>query len=144
VIVDLEGTATDRIGFAVSQSDLALIPVQGSVLDATEAAKSIKLIRQMSKVVNREIPYAVFFSKMPAAIREKTFKDIEAQFISAAVPMLEPALVDRAAYRSLFSFGGTVHTLSNEQVSGLKGAQENSNAFVQSLLDELKKNRVAA
>ena len=144
VIIDLEGTATDRIGFAVSQSDLALIPVQGSVLDANEAAKSIKLIRQMAKVVNRTIPYAVFFSKMPGAIREKTFRDIEAQFIQAGVPILEPALVDRAAYRSLFSFGGTVYTLSPEQVSGLKAAQENGNAFVQSLLDELKKNRAAA
>jgi chromosome partitioning protein len=30
VIVDLEGTATDRVGFAVTRSDLVLIPVQGS------------------------------------------------------------------------------------------------------------------
>ncbi|RVI32124.1 ParA family protein, partial [Sinorhizobium meliloti] len=38
VIVDLEGTATDRIGFAVARSDLVLIPLQSSVLDAAEAA----------------------------------------------------------------------------------------------------------
>ena len=78
VLVDLEGTATDRIGFAITQSDLVLIPVQGSVLDATEAAKSIKLIRQMSRVANRTIPYAVFFTRTSAAIREKTLRDIEA------------------------------------------------------------------
>ena len=34
VLVDLEGTATDRIGFAITQSDLVLIPAQGSMLDA--------------------------------------------------------------------------------------------------------------
>ena len=86
VLVDLEGTATDRIGFAITQSDLVLIPVQGSVLDASEAAKSIKLIRQMSHVANREIPYAVFFTRKSAAIREKTLRDIEVQFASAGVP----------------------------------------------------------
>ena len=106
VLVDLEGTATDRIGFAITQSDLVLIPAQGSMLDATEAAKSIKLIRQMSRVVNREIPYAVFFTKQSAAIREKTFRNIETQFASAGVPVLKCQLIDRAAYRSIFSFGG--------------------------------------
>ena len=56
VIVDLEGTATDRIGFAIARSDLVLIPLQASVLDATEAVKSIKLIRQMSRVAGRGSP----------------------------------------------------------------------------------------
>ena len=120
VLVDLEGTATDRIGFAITQSDLVLIPAQGSVLDATEAAKSVKLIRQMSRVVNREIPYAVFFTKQSAAIREKTFRNIETQFASAGVPVLKCPLIDRAAYRSMFSFGGTIRTIDDKQVSGCR------------------------
>ena len=139
VLVDLEGTATDRIGFAITQSDLVLIPVQGSVLDASEAAKSIKLIRQMSRVANREIPYAVFFTRKSAAIREKTLRDIEAQFASAGVPVLECSLIDRAAYRSIFSFGGTIRTIDAEQVSGLPGARENAQAFVQGVLSKLNK-----
>jgi len=144
VIVDLEGTATDRIGFAVTQSDLVLIPVQGSVLDANEAAKSIKLIRQMSRVSNREIPYAVFFTKKSAAIKEKTFRDIEAQFSTAGVPLLDTAIVDRAAYRAMFSFGGTIRTIENKQVSGLKAARENAQAFGQSVINQLKQKRAAA
>ena len=144
VLVDLEGTATDRIGFAITQSDLVLIPVQGSVLDASEAAKSIKLIRQMSRVANREIPYAVFFTRKSAAIREKTFRNIEAQFASAGVPVLECSLVDRAAYRSIFSFGGTIRTIDAEQVSGLPGARENAQAFVQGVLSKLSKARAIA
>ena len=63
VIVDLEGTATDRVGFAVTRTDLVLIPVQASVLDATEAAKAVKLVRQMSRVTGRDIPYRLYFSK---------------------------------------------------------------------------------
>ena len=139
VIVDLEGTANNRISFAISQSDLVLIPVQGSVLDATEAAKSVKLVKQMIRVARRPIPYAAFFSKMPAAIREKTFRDIEAQFASANVPVLKSALIDRAAYRALFSFGGTIRTLQPKQVHGLEAARENAHAFTQEVVDHMTK-----
>src|SRR6516225_1208282 len=45
VIVDLEGTASLMVGYAISRADLVIVPVQGSHLDATEAAKAIKLVR---------------------------------------------------------------------------------------------------
>jgi hypothetical protein len=48
VIVDLEGTASMIVGYAMSRADLVIIPVQGSHLDATEAAKAIKLVRAQS------------------------------------------------------------------------------------------------
>ena len=110
----------------------------------TEAAKSIKLIRQMSRVANREIPYAAFFARKSAAIREKTFRDIETQFAAAGVPVLECPLIDRAAYRSMFSFGGTIRTIDATQVSGLPGARENAQAFVQDVLSKLSKARAIA
>jgi len=138
VIVDLEGTATDRIGFAVTRSDLVLIPLQSSVLDATEAAKAVKLVRQMARVAQRDIPYRLFFSRVPPAIRERTARDIEAQFSNAAVPVLPGALVDRAAYRALFSLGGTLEALDKGDVSGLSAAQDNARTFTQAVLNALK------
>ena len=36
VIVDLEGTASMMVGYAISRADLAIIPTQGSQLDAAE------------------------------------------------------------------------------------------------------------
>ncbi|NSY46879.1 AAA family ATPase [Agrobacterium tumefaciens] len=135
VIVDLEGTATDRIGFAIARSDLVLIPLQSSVLDAAEAAKSVKLVRQMWKVANREIPYRVFFTRVPPAIRERTARDIEQQFSGAAVPVLRATLIDRAAYRALFSLGGTLHELEKGDVSGLETAKENAREFAQAVIN---------
>lgn len=44
VVVDLEGTASMTVAYAISRADLVIIPVQGSQLDAAEAAKAIKLI----------------------------------------------------------------------------------------------------
>lgn len=138
VIVDLEGTATDRIGFAVARSDLVLIPLQSSVLDAAEAAKSVKLVRQMWRVANREIPYRVFFTRVPPAIRERTARDIERQFSDASVPVLPATLIDRAAYRSLFSLGGTLHELETADVSGLETAKENAREYAQAVIDVIR------
>jgi chromosome partitioning protein len=44
VIVDLEGSANLSSGYAISSSDLILIPLQASKLDANEAAKTLKFI----------------------------------------------------------------------------------------------------
>jgi chromosome partitioning protein len=56
VIVDLEGTASMMVGYAMSRADLVIIPVQASHLDATEAAKAIKLVRAQERVFKRTIP----------------------------------------------------------------------------------------
>lgn len=141
VIVDLEGTATDRIGFAVARSDLVLIPLQSSVLDAAEAAKSVKLVRQMWRVANREIPYRAFYTRVPPAIRERTARDIERQFSNASIPTLPAAVIDRAAYRALFSLGGTLHDLERSDVSGLESARENARDFAQAVINTLRERK---
>jgi chromosome partitioning protein len=63
VIVDLEGTASMMVGYAMSRTDLVIIPVQGSHLDAAEAAKAIKLVRAQERVSRRKIPYCIRFTR---------------------------------------------------------------------------------
>jgi len=58
VIVDLEGTASMMVAYAISRADIVIIPTQGSQLDAAEAAKAIKLIRQQEKAFHKKIPYS--------------------------------------------------------------------------------------
>lgn len=148
VIVDLEGTATDRIGFAITRSDLVLIPVQGSILDANEAAKSIRLIRQMGKVAMREIAFRVYFSRLAPAIREKTARDVEDQFAGAGIPTLPVALIDRAPFRSIFSLGGSIHGMKRTDVSGLENAKANALEFTRAVVETIHeakgKKRVVA
>jgi chromosome partitioning protein len=66
VVVDLEGTASMMVAYAISRADLVIIPTQGSQLDAAEAAKAVKLIRQQEKAFGRRIPYAVLFTRTSA------------------------------------------------------------------------------
>ena len=69
VIVDLEGTASMTVAYAVSRADLVIIPTQGSQLDAKQATRAIKLIQQQERAFGRKIPYAILFSRTNEAIR---------------------------------------------------------------------------
>ena len=129
VVVDLEGTASMTVAYAISRADLVVIPSQGSQLDAAEAAKAVKLIRQQEKAFGRTIPHAVLFTRTSAAIKPRTLQHIRGEFEAHGVPALQTQLHEREAFRAIFSFGGTVDTLGAGQVSGLDGAIRNVQAF---------------
>lgn len=68
VIVDLEGTASLMVSYAISMSDFVIIPVQGSQLDAKQAARQMKLIKAQERIAGRTIPFAVLFTRSNPAI----------------------------------------------------------------------------
>jgi chromosome partitioning protein len=146
VVVDLEGAASSRVTHAVSMSDLVLIPIQASVLDADQAARAIKLIRMTGKSQGRIIPHAIVFTRVAAArsIRTRNFKAISAQFDEAGIPSLVTAIAEREAYRSLFSHGGTLSSLDPALVSSLESARENARAFAVEVIHNLKQSKAAA
>ena len=138
VIVDLEGTASITVAYAISRADLVIIPSQGSQLDASEAAKAIKLIRQQEKAFTRKIPYAVLFTRTSAAIRPRTLQHIRAEFEQHSVPVFQTQMHEREAFRAIFSFGGTVESLNGSQVSNLDAAVKNARAFASEVVTMLR------
>ncbi len=126
VLVDLEGTKNMRVTYAVSQADLVIIPVQGSMLDANEAAEAIKLIKRTEKGFNKSIEYALLFTRMPAAIISRNFADIARQFTSNKIPVFESQLTEREAFKTMFSTGFMLHELTASHVGGLEKALEDS------------------
>src|SRR6202044_1456851 len=80
VIVDLEGTASMMVAYAISRADLVIIPTQGSQLDAAEAAKAIKLIRQQEKAFNKTIPFAILFTRTSPTLKPRTLAHIQSEF----------------------------------------------------------------
>jgi chromosome partitioning protein len=139
VIVDLEGTASVMASYAISRADLVIIPTQGSILDASESAKAIKLVRSQEKAFGRKIPFAVLFTRTSVAIRTRTFQSIEDEFASKDIPMFKTHIHEREAYRAIFSFGGTLLTLNAGDVSNVKGAIINAHAFFSEVVAMLKK-----
>jgi chromosome partitioning protein len=138
VIVDLEGTASMMVGYAMSRADLVIIPVQASHLDATEAAKAIKLVRAQERVFKRTIRYTVLFTRTSAAIRTRTLNSIEAEFEANQVPMLQTQLAEREAFRALFAFGGTLSGLDTSQVSNVAAAIMNARIYSNEIVNLLK------
>jgi chromosome partitioning protein len=138
VIVDLEGTASMMVGYAMSRADLVIIPVQGSHLDAAEAAKAIKLVRAQERVFRRKIPYCILFTRTSRAIRTRMFQSIEDEFADNQIPMFKTHLNEREAYRALFAFGGTLAGLDTAQVSNVAAAIMNARVYANEVVNMLK------
>jgi chromosome partitioning protein len=139
VIVDLEGTANMMVAYAISRADLVVVPTQGSTLDAVEAVKAIKLIRQQEKAFNKKIPYAVLFTRTSSALKPRTLRSIQEQFTKNGVLAFETQIHERDAYRALFSFGGTLSSLNPVDVRNIDAAIANARAFAGELVAMLRK-----
>ena len=138
VIVDLEGAANLLVSYAISLADFVVIPVQGSQLDAKQAARQIKLIAAQERISGRSIPYAILLTRVSPAIQPKTQRHIEDRFRELAVPVLKTRLYDREAFRAIFSFGGSVAGLADKGVSNLKAAIDNAEDFAAELVERLR------
>lgn len=138
VIVDLEGTASLMVAHAIGFSDFVVIPLQGSSMDAKGGAKILRLIASQSRLARRDIPHAVVLTRTSAAVRSRSLKNIAAELDEAGVPLFETAIVERAAYRDLFDFGGTLSGLDSQQTANVQKAIENAREFTGELVSKLR------
>src|SRR5215218_2366246 len=106
VIVDLEGTASKMVVYAMSRADLVIIPTQASLLDAVEAAAAVQEVKRQEEAFRIQIPASVLYTRTSAAIRTRTLASIEEEFKENGVPVFNTRVHEREAYRALFSFGG--------------------------------------
>lgn len=138
VIVDLEGTASLMVANAIGMSDFVTIPLQGSSMDARGGAKVLKLIASQAKMARRSIPHAVVLTRTSAAIRSRSLKNVAGELEEAGIPVFETAIVERAAYRDLFDFGGTLAGLDPLQTSNVDKAIANAREFAGELVARIK------
>jgi chromosome partitioning protein len=129
VIVDLEGTASMMVGYALSRAELMIIPTQGSPMDATEAIKAINLIQKHEKAHRVKIPYSVLLTRTSAALNPRTLKSIVQEFQENHIPIMRTQMHERDAFKAIFSFGGGLRELDPSQVRNIEAAKENAEAF---------------
>ena len=138
VVVDLEGTASLMVSYAISMSDFVVIPLQGSQLDAKQAARQMKLIKAQERIAGRVIPFAVLFTRSNPAIQPKTQRHIEERFLELQVPIMATRLYDREPFRALFSFGGSLSSLHDKGMSNLPAALTNAREFTVEVIERLR------
>lgn len=138
VFVDLEGTASRMVSRAFSRSDLIIIPLQASAVDASQAARAIMLVKEEEKVLRREIPHRLLFTRTSPQIKTRNEKLIVAELDSNGVPTFTTHLNQRVAFQSMFTYQLDLFELDPALVNGLKAAQENAAALVLELINILK------
>ena len=134
VIVDLEGIASRLVSRAISQADLVLTPMRATTLDATIGARAIELVAEEEEALDRTIPHAVVFT-MTKAILSKQHKGIAASLRGQGVDLIDPPLMERAAFSALFAYGGDLHTMPAQ--GNMERARENAGAFARQVFQRL-------
>lgn len=141
VIVDLEGTAAKIVLLAVSQADFVIVPTQGSQLDAEQASRALKVLKDQEKMSGRPVPYAVLLTRTNVAIRTRTMSHIRQGLDQAGVPVFETELHERDAFRAVFSFGQTLEKLDPREVPNIDKAIANAEAFAAEVVDRLRQTQ---
>jgi len=141
VIIDMEGTANMLVGYAMSQSDLIIVPIKPSSLDARGAAKALMLIKQQEKVLRRPLSHAILLNAAKAAIKTRASFMIEKELHKSDIPVLNTQLLEREAYRQIFAQGKVLEELEGQYK--LENATANARAFVNEVITLLKNSASA-
>lgn len=144
VVVDLEGTASLMMSRAMSRSDLTIIPMQASPVDAKQAARAVQLIRAEEKMLRRPIPMRILITRNNPAIKTRDEKAIVSQLSGADVPILPVPLHERAAFRAVFAYAKTLEELSAAESAGLPRARENAEGYANGVLQALEDEKTVA
>ena len=137
VVVDLEGTASKTVIYAITQADFVVIPTQGSQLDANEASRAIRVVMQSEKMTQKKKPYAVLLTRTNPSIRTRGLAHIQNGLIDAGIPVLHTELNERDAFKAVFSFRQTLDGLDPKEVPNLDKAKMNVLEFAEEVFQRL-------
>jgi chromosome partitioning protein len=129
VVIDLEGTASRTVGHAISRADLVLVPLQPSAMDASQAWRAVKLIREEEEVLGRPIALRLLLTRTNPQIPTKAERMIGEDLARAGIPALKTHLHQRTAYQAMFAYKLALHELKPSEVNGLPAAISNAQAF---------------
>lgn len=137
VLVDLEGVASRLVSRAISQADLVITPMRATTLDATVGVRALQLIAEEEEALDRKIAHAVVFT-MTKGVKSRQHSGIEASLAGQGVDLIEPPLMERAAFSALFEFGGDLRTMPAQ--GNMEAARENAALFAQAVYQRLARN----
>lgn len=143
VVVDLEGTASKIVLYAIAAADLVIIPTQGSPLDAKQAARTVQVVRDGQKAMAAKKDHAVLLTRTSPSVRSRGLAHIQKSLIEAGVPVLETELNERDAFKALFTYDVTLDHLDPKEVPNLDKAKINVMEFAEEVVALLMAQRDA-
>jgi len=137
IIVDTEGSVRGSMVFAALRFDLVMTPLTGSQLDAVEAIKASEIVASFGKRGGTSLLHRCLLTRVPAALKPRSVKIAVEQLRRHEVEILPAALIEKEAFRVLFSDGGGFAELEASGVSGVAAARRNVELFVDAVMDAL-------
>jgi len=137
IILDTEGSERGAMAFMALRPDLVLTPLAGSQLEANQAIKAAEMVRAFGQRGGKPLPHRCLLTRIPAAIRPRSLKAVVEQLRAKGIEILPTALLEKEAFRALFSTGGGFQALEAAGVGGVSAARANAEAYLHALLELL-------
>lgn len=137
VILDTEGSARAGIAFAKVRPDVVLTPLAASTLEALQALKAADMVKEAARVIRRPIAHACLMTRLPAALRPRSLRQVVEMLRGAGIEILPTAIIEKEALRVLFAQGGGFDALERAGVRGAAAARLNAAGFVDAVLELL-------
>ncbi|XUY25930.1 AAA family ATPase [Agrobacterium sp. rho-8.1] len=133
-IIDLPGTKSPLLTMALGISDHVLIPVQGSAMDARGASEVLEHIEFLNRKMGMKIDHSVVLTRVNAMVSTRSMLLVKALLAEKNVRVLNTPIAERAAFRDIFDYGGTLEALDCQKVSNVEKAMENVRNFAYEVL----------
>jgi len=158
LIIDLEGSKDQIVTFALSRTDLCIIPLDGSPMEARQAAQAVRLVQTTANMIRTPINYALLFTRTNAAFQTTDERDVRKEMESNNVPTLPVRIAKRAPYTRIFRDGvllselpgivsdemkGKTTSVSDKAMKQVTGAIENAQDYARTVITALTKERAA-
>jgi chromosome partitioning protein len=105
VVIDLAGGSSTLALMALQRSHLVLVPTQTSLPDTRDAMKTIAQINNAQELAGRDIARAIIWTRVTAQFESRENKHIRKTMEGNKVDILQTALMERNAYRSIHITG---------------------------------------
>jgi chromosome partitioning protein len=137
-IVDTEGSVRGAMVFAALRFDLVVTPLTGSQLDAVEAINAAQMVGAFGKRGGTPLLHRCLLTRVPAALRPRSLTSVVEHLRRHNIEILPTALIEKEAFRDLFTSGGGLSSLEARGVYGVSAARHNTEAFVRTVRDALR------
>ena len=144
VILDTEGSMRGAMAFTNLRLDLVLTPLAASQLEADQAIKAAAMVGQFGARSGRPLLHRCLLTRVPAALRPRSLKQVVEQLRENGVELLPTALIEKEAFRTLFHVGGGFEALEHSGVSGVPAARQNARTYLAAVQETLARSPAPA
>ena len=158
LVIDLEGSKDQIVTFALSRTDLCVIPLDGSPMEARQAAQAVRLVQTTAAMIRSPIRYTLLFTRTNAAFQTTDERDVRQEMALNEIPTLPVRIAKRAPYTRIFRDSlmlSELPALVEDEITGkaastqekarkqVASAIENAQAYAQALIDTLTQENAA-